>query len=133
MIGWVTRSFFDKPRQLIRFLCVGVLNTFAGLFVIYTAKWFFYMGDVIANVLGYSVGLCVSFALNSRWTFLYRGSRLKAMARFSVAMFLAYLLNLMTVLFCIDYLRVNSYLAQAIGMPVFTVSNYLLCKFFVFK
>ena len=65
-----------------RFLSVGVLNLLFGLLVIYCAKWFLEWGDVAANALGYSAGLALSFTLNSRWTFGYRGARAPAAVKF---------------------------------------------------
>lgn len=69
-------------REAGRFLSVGVANTVVGLLVIYAAKFFLRLGDVPANALGYAVGLLLSFALNSRWTFGYRGTYLPALAKF---------------------------------------------------
>ena len=52
--------------QFTKFLGVGVANTLVALLVIYAAKWYLGLGDVAANALGYSVGLFISFTLNSR-------------------------------------------------------------------
>ncbi len=56
----------------IRFILVGVINTLAGLSVIYAAMYFFDFGIKSANMIGYLVGLIISFTLNKKWTFKNR-------------------------------------------------------------
>jgi putative flippase GtrA len=118
--------------QLGRFLSVGVLNMLVGLLVIYACKWLFNTGDVVANAIGYGAGLVNSFALNSRWTFAYRGPQLPVIVKFLAVAMVAYATNLLTVLLLIRY-GVDSYLAQALGIPPYTLTTYLASKFFVFR
>jgi len=120
-------------RTALKFLAVGVANTLAGLAVIYGAKWLFRLGDIAANVAGYSVGLALSFLLNKHWTFRFGGASNLAAVRFLGAFILAYSVNLMTVLTCIRLLGMDGYLAQAIGVIPYTVSFYALSKGFVFR
>lgn len=122
-----------QRREFARFLAVGVLNTCTGLAVIYAAKWLAHWNDVLANLLGYAVGLGVSFTLNRRWTFGHTGERLPALARFTAATAVAYGANLLTVLFALHSLGLNSYLAQALGVPAYTLVAYLLSRYFVFR
>jgi putative flippase GtrA len=116
-----------------RFVSVGIVNTFTGLAVIYAAKWFFQFEDVSANVLGYSIGLLLSFALNSRWTFAYRGPRLSPLFKFLLVALVAYAANLLTVLIAIQYFDPNGYLAQATGVVPYALITYLASKYFVFR
>ncbi len=44
-----------------RFALVGVANTLLGLLVIYAAKWVAGLPDFPANLIGYFVGLTVSY------------------------------------------------------------------------
>lgn len=119
--------------ELGRFLSVGVLNMVVGLLVIYGCKWFFHTGDAAANAIGYAVGLCTSFALNSRWTFGHRGPQLPALGKFLAVAVVAYGMNLLTVLVAINYMGLNDYLAQALGIPPYTLTTYLASKFIVFR
>jgi putative flippase GtrA len=119
--------------QLGRFLSVGMLNLVGGLLVIYACKWLFSAGDVAANAIGYGAGLISSFALNSRWTFAYRGPRLPALIKFLLVALVAYGMNLLTVLILIQQLELNSYLAQALGIPPYTLTTFLASKFIVFR
>lgn len=123
-VGW----FLEAGR----FFSVGVANTFVGLSFIYAAKWLFHIGDVAANLLGYSVGLLLSFALNSRWTFAYRGPHLPALGKFLLVTLVAYSTNLLTVLVAIEYFGLNAYVAQASGVVPYTLISYLASKYLVF-
>ena len=121
------------PLQFAKFLGVGVANTLVALLLIYAAKWLGNLGDVAANALGYGVGLLTSFALNSRWTFAHRGPQLPALARFLLVALVAYGMNLLTVVAAIHYAGLNGYLAQALGIPPYTVTSFLASKYLVFR
>lgn len=120
-------------REAGRFLSVGVANTVVGLLVIYLAKWFLHLGDVAANAFGYSVGLLLSFTLNSRWTFSYKGPNLPALVKFVFVTLAAYGMNLATVLSAITYFGLNGYVAQAMGIVPYTLTSYLASKYLVFR
>lgn len=122
-----------RLKRPFRFVVVGVVNTAVGLGIIYGCKYFLDMNNVLANILGYAVGVTVSFVLNSSWTFEYRGPKLVAAARFLVVFLISYLVNLATVMGLIHLAGVNSYVAQAAGMPVYTVCFYLLSRFYAFR
>jgi putative flippase GtrA len=119
--------------QFAKFLGVGVANTAVALLVIYAAKWLGNLGDVAANAVGYGVGLFASFTLNSRWTFAHRGPQLPALGKFLLVALVAYGMNLLTVMAAIRYAGLNEYLAQALGIPPYTVTSFLASKYVVFR
>lgn len=119
-------------RQFGRFLGVGAVNAVVGLLVIYVAKWFFGAGDIAANLIGYGVGMTLSFVLNSRWTFEFGGAWGPAFVKFIAVSVFAYGANLLSVLAAIHGLAVNSYLAQALGIPAYTLTVFLASKYVVF-
>lgn len=116
----------------LRFLLVGIVNTLVGLASIFAAKGIFGMGDVAANALGYGVGLLTSFSLNRSWTFRHNGPVFRAIVSFLIAQSVAYSLNLTCVLGMIEY-GIDSYLAQALGMPPYMVVSYLGTRYFAFS
>lgn len=119
-------------HSAVRFLTVGVFNTVVGLGIIYLAKFLLGMGDIAANVVGYTIGLLVSFALNSKWTFKHDGLMLPAFVKFIAVFIGAYSLNLLCVLGAIR-LGLNAYLAQAVGIVPYTTFTYLVSRYFVFR
>jgi putative flippase GtrA len=107
-------------------------DTAVGLTVIFLVKWLTGLGDVVANVAGYAVGLTVSFVLNRRWTFRFEGHALSALLRFVFVFAAAYAGNLLTVLFLIGVLGVTSNLAQTLGIPPYTLLFYAGSRCYAF-
>jgi putative flippase GtrA len=107
----------------LKFLIVGALNTLAGLVVIYTCKGLFGFTDVLSNAVGYGCGIALSFVLNRRWTFEHMGAATPALFRFLAVIAVAYVANLTAVMLAIRA-GVNSYAAQALGVPVYAALTY---------
>jgi putative flippase GtrA len=122
-----------RIEEAVRFVLVGIVNTFVGLSVIYLLKWSVALGDVGANAVGYVVGLAVSFVLNRNWTFRHSGKVMPAVARFVMVFAVAYAVNLATVLTLIKLAGVNAYLAQALGVPPYTILFFLGSRYFAFR
>lgn len=122
-----------SKNRLARFLTVGLANTVTGLLVIFACKSALGMGDVAANLAGYSVGIAMGFLLNRNWTFGHGTDKQTAtFARYLGVLCVAYAANLMTTLQAIHLLHLNSYLAQAAGIVPYTVIGYLGSRYFVF-
>lgn len=119
------------PATLLRFLFVGLANTAVALGVIFFAKIWLGLSDALANVLGYACGLTLSFLLNRRWTFRHSGALGRSVPTFLLVQAVAYFLNLYCVLMLIDW-GVNSFLAQALGIPPYTIMSYLGSRYLVF-
>jgi putative flippase GtrA len=118
--------------QFFRFCLVGLANTAASLTAIFAAKALLGWTDLPANAAGYAIGLTISFFANRRWTFDHRGQPGSAAGRFLLAFAIAYGTNLATVFGLIHLAGVDSYLAQAAGMPPYTLVFFLISRHFVF-
>jgi putative flippase GtrA len=118
--------------RFVRFLIVGFTNTLIGLLIIYSCKWLFEMGDIIANFIGYGIGMILGFMLNKNWTFKYKGKITPTFLRYIFVLISAYLINLSTVIYAINYMLLDSYLAQTLGILPYTLTSYLGSRFFVF-
>jgi putative flippase GtrA len=133
---WITQvraaSLKTLSLQPVRFGLVGIANTLTGLSIIYGLKWLFGVHDILANFLGYAIGLCVSYVLNARWTFSFRGPFLVALPRFGLVIVAAYLANLATVTASLYWLRLDSYVAQAAGVAPYAIVTYCGSKWFAF-
>ena len=119
-------------RQSIRFVAVGIVNTATGLSIIYAVMFFFKANPVVANVIGYAVGLCVSFALNRVWTFNSRKPIAHVLPKYLFVAGVSYLLNLGTVIAAMSYFGIDRYVAPLLGTCVYTGCMFLGCRWFVF-
>jgi putative flippase GtrA len=120
-------------RSLARYLAVGVVNTVAGLAIIFGLKALAGAGDVTANLVGYGAAVLLGFGLNRQWTFRHAGAVSPALARYCAVLSVAYLLNLATVLACIHALGLNAYLAQCLGILPYTATGYWGSRHIAFR
>jgi putative flippase GtrA len=118
--------------RLARFAVVGLANTFIGLSLIFGGKALLGLGDVQANLLGYGVAVLLGFVLNKRWTFEHEGGYARSFTCYLMVLALAYAANIATVLFAIDVLHLNSYVAQALGIVPYALTGYLGGRWFAF-
>ncbi len=116
----------------VRFVFVGILNTFVGLSIIYLLKWLWDVSDVLANIGGYAIGFVLSFLLNREWTFRFRGKTVNVYAKFAVIMAIGYFINLVCVLIGLRMLNLNSYVSQALGLFPYSAFTYFALKHYVF-
>lgn len=120
-------------NQFSRFLLVGVANTALGFAVIFGCMYLAGMSPGASNVIGYSVGLVVSYRLNKSFTFrkdsMHRGEFTKFLAVFAFA----YGLNFLTLLVLIHGLEIHPGLSQVLAGAVYVAVSYRMNKYFVFK
>jgi putative flippase GtrA len=118
--------------QAVRFGGVGLLNTAIGLAGIYGAMFFLGTGPALSNAIGYVLGLSVSFSLNRAWTFASSSRTSHALPRYLLVVCASYLLNLTAVVVAADRFSTSPYLAQVLGIAIYTSCVFLGCRWFVF-
>lgn len=119
-------------RQAVRFGLVGLINTGAGLLAIYAVLYFGRTGPVIANAVGYIIGLTVSFVLNRLWTFEDRSAIGHVLPRYLITAGVAYLCNLAVVVVGTLYFYADPYAIQPLGIIIYTVTMFFGCRWYVF-
>lgn len=119
--------------QSIRFALVGLFNTTIGLAAIYAVMYFGRTGPAIANAVGYAIGLVVSFLLNRLWTFKDSRPIRSVLQYYVLVAAFSYALNLAIVLTAVNGFEVNTYLAQLLGVFVYTGVMFFGCRWFVFR
>ncbi|HXF47468.1 MAG TPA: GtrA family protein, partial [Burkholderiaceae bacterium] len=82
--------------------------------------------------LGYLVGLSLSYVLNSRWTFAYRGAHVDAVPRFLFVIATAYAANLVALLLARDWLGVDSHVAQLLGVAAYVAIGFVGSRLYAF-
>ncbi|HYP83633.1 GtrA family protein [Variovorax sp.] len=122
----------ESIRQLLSYAAVGVVNTLVGYGIIFASMYLLHMGPVASNVLGYAVGVVVSYFLNRRFTFRSSRAARTEFLRFVSVVLLAWLANLAVLVFLIRHMHVHEGLAQVPAGVVYLAISFLLSKFFVF-
>lgn len=122
----------DLVRQGMRFGSVGVVNTLAGLAVIFAAM---HQGasPALANALGYGVGLSFGFVMHRKWTFRAGGPVARQGSGYVVVAGASYAMNLVAVLILTREAHVNPYAAQCAGVAIYTVCTFVGFRYLVFR
>lgn len=119
-----------EAGRIARFGAVGVVNTLIGYSAILVALAAG-LTNLQANVLGFAVGLAVSFALNSRWTFQARSNG-ETLARYLLVFACAYAINIGVLMLGIE-LGAPRALAHLAGIAVYTLCFYVGAREFAFS
>jgi putative flippase GtrA len=119
-------------KQLLRFAAVGVLNTVVGYAVIFACMYLAGLGAVTSNILGYAVGLVVSYVLNRTFTFRSAAGKKREIIRFVSIFMVAYLANIGVLMLLIEKAQVHKGWAQLIAGVVYTSLFFVLSKYYVF-
>lgn len=123
---------FSGLPELVRYGLVGALNTGVGYGVYLLGLRAMGWQPAWANALGYFVALLAAFQLNK--SFVFRSSRptQKAVVDFFKAFGLAFLANQGALAAGLE-LGLSPEIAQVVAMSVYTVTFFLLNKYFVFQ
>lgn len=125
-----------KKLETIRFLkfcIVGGINT---LVTYITYVFLRYLGIIpeICNASGYVLGVINSFLWNKIWVFKTKKTNVQKEAlSFFIVFVICYCLQFILFNFLIYNTNCNEYLAQFIGMILYTILNYVLNRLFSFK
>lgn len=118
-------------KQFIKYCLVGGFNTFIGLLFIFLLIWCG-ISVYLANFLGYVIGFFISYILNSKYTFFVQYSNMR-LVKFFIGVMISYILNVMTIYMMLSFYPNIKYLSQILGVLVYTLSGFLINKFWVMK
>ena len=116
-----------------RFLLVGVFNTLLGWVIIFGGMYLLGMSPEASNVLGYSIGLLVSFVLNRTFIFRSSGRPSGELARFLAVFILAFGANLAALSVLVRFFFVHEAISQVLAAVVYVITSYIMNKNFVFQ
>jgi putative flippase GtrA len=129
-------------HSFVRFLLVGVVNTIVGLSSMYLFLHGFSFSYWVSTFLGNVIGACVSYILNRSFTFKSNAAVGTSMLRFAIVIlicyFISYYLGEKIALFLfsrISFLGTKYAQDAAVlfGTGIYTITNYLGQRLFVFK
>ena len=119
------------PRQFIRFLAVGVLNTVFG-YSVFAALVLAGVGPMLALVLAYIVGVPFNYFTTARFVFAHAPRSRRSFLRFVGAYLVIYAFN--AVLYRgVEMAVAAPLLAQALCIPAVAVFSFLLFRLHVFR
>ena len=140
MVNFINYIYFYKreikkfsKKKITRFLLVGIVNTISGYTLIILLYSLLNFHFYLANFIGYSFGLMISFILNRNFVFKAKGKIKVQFLKFILSFFLSYFLNLLVFYICSESINLNYYLALLIASCFYSISFFISCNFFTFK
>lgn len=139
----LTSHLHQLGKPFLKFLLIGVLNTIIGTIIMLVCYNIFHLGYWLSSALDYSLASIVSYILNKRFTFQYKGGILRSLVRFiiniAVCYFIAFGLARPMVRYVLAGLSLSfdkptlENIAMLLGTGLFVIINFLGQRFFTFR
>ncbi len=122
----------SELHLLWRYACAGGLNTVVGMGSIFALTW---AGSppVIANVVGYSLGLMLAFFVARTFVFRSGGSLAPESLRYLLAFGFSFLCNLAVLYGSLSLMKWHPGVAQLAAISTYVIVMYLMSRLFVFS
>lgn len=118
--------------EFSRYIIAGVVNTAVGYSAFLCVLHLFGFGLLFANAVSYAVGLAVAYTLNILFVFKSSRHSSGAASRFLLTFVVAYGIST-TLLLMVYQLGIRAEISQLLAMAAYTVSFYLLNRYFVWQ
>lgn len=128
-----------KNLEFIKFLLVGIINTFVGYTIMFIAYNLFHFSYWISSASNYFFGSICSFILNKHFTFKSKSKSVKELILFVINVIICYAFSygiarpLVRNILITYQTNIKENIAMLLGSIVFTIMNFVGQKFFVFK
>lgn len=117
----------------MRFLVSGIINTIVGYVTFIVLLKVLTLNFYFSNTASYGAGLTSSFFLNKYFVFKSSDHGMKVGIRFLIAFIFAFFINILVATSLIHLDLLNIYVTQAISMAIYTISFYILNKYYVWR
>ena len=122
-----------NSSNVVRFEIVG--GTTAGLF--YGLVFLFYelvgLAVIWASLLSSIIAISFNYQAHYRWTFTSDAPHRRALGRFLVMTTASVAINSALMVWLVDYLAWNLFLAQTLAAAAMLTWNFLLSRFWVYR
>lgn len=122
-------------RQVLIFCGVGGLNTLLSLGIILSLSEIFHVHYVLANTVGYAMGLLSGYLLHKKITFKTQDGNAAPLQQFFIFLIvfaIGYTVQLGALMMLVETVHVPNILAQIIAWVVYVSISFAGHKFFTF-
>ena len=133
------RTLYEKYKEIINYLIVGVLTTIVALAVYYISVLTFLNPEVpvqlqIANILSWISGVLFAYFTNRKYVFESKeNNKVKEASKFVFARIVTLIMDMIIMWLGVTILHGNDKIVKIISQIVIIISNYIFSKLFVFK
>ena len=123
--------------RLVRFVTVGALNALITAVMVWLMMAVIGAGYILANIVAYLIAQTNNFIWSKYWIFINdnkkaKNSLIKEILFFASAFIVAYVLQFLFIVFLVEIVGMNEYLAQFLGLFVYGGVNYFANRFITF-
>ena len=123
--------------RLVRFVTVGALNALITAVMVWLMMAVIGAGYILANIVAYLIAQTNNFIWSKYWIFINdnkkaKNSLIKEILFFASAFLVAYGLQFLFIVFLVEIVEMNEYLAQFLGLFVYGGVNYFANRFITF-
>jgi len=123
----------DKElTKFLRFITVGILNTFLNYLIFYLAHGILNIFYILASVIGFLVAFINSFFLNANWTFS-KETNFKTLSKFFTVNTVSLSVNIISLTFFVEILSYSPQMGQLLGISFSLIVNYIGNRIWVFN
>ena len=127
MLKWKNEIKFNA-----RYGFSGILNSLVGIGTIWVLTVIGIM-PVVANVVGFSVGMIFAFLISKKFVFKSQGRFSSEAIKYVVVFIASYLINIAVLQICISIFLINVLSSQGIAIFCYVISMYLALRLYVFR
>lgn len=133
------RELYQKHKEIVNYLIVGVLTTVVSLGVYYFCTFTFLDASnavqlQIANVLSWIFAVIFAYFTNRKYVFESKNPNIgKEFIEFVGSRVMTLLMDMLVMFITVTVLHMDNRIAKLISQVVVTIGNYIISKFFVFK
>ena len=121
-------------KKFMRYILAGLINTLATYITSIILLKIFNIFLVISNLLGYILGIFISFNLNRNFVFKSKESDIKnQFYKFIYSCLFSYFINLIFLIIFSYIFEFNDYISQILSMATYSLSFYILSNKYIFK
>lgn len=120
-------------NEIIRYIIAGIINTIVGYAIFIFLVYLIQINPFYSNGISYIFALCVAFILNKYFVFNSINRDVKHVIKFIISFIISFLINIFILFVCLNVLGQNPAMAQILAMIFYSISFYVLNKFFVFN
>ena len=121
-------------NRILRFCVVGFSNFVIISLTVWIMMHLLGKDVYVSNVVAYTLAVASSFIWNKIWVFeASNGKLVNEILLYLTAFGCAYLLQFVFLYCMVEFVRLNEYISQFLGLFVFGATNFMMNKFLTFK
>ncbi|MDB5498457.1 MAG: hypothetical protein JWP28_2488 [Phenylobacterium sp.] len=122
--------------EILRFGLVGAANTALGLGITSALDLRLHINPQVANAIGYAAGMVLSYVMSRVFVFRRAAEAELTGPKFVASLAIAFVVNQVALLIvgrALGPSQLMHFAAQVLAMVSYTVVNFVLCRFWVFR